>query len=131
MKNIMLLVAIFATCSLVAVAGGDLSEEKPDFGQIVHLDQACPSSLLDEALPYAEGDFKKVVASGPDKYAIHCAENPESACYEYNVQEKWIRLCDGEGTMIGYVVSVESVGEYTDPETGENINVFDVTTATN
>jgi hypothetical protein len=130
MKTVMYTVALLAACSLVANARGDLFDRGADIRPNIHAEKVSEESLLEETLPYAEGEFKRLIAAGPDKYAIHCAENPESACYEYNVQERWVRLCDGEGTMIGYVVSVEYVGSYTDPETGEYISVYDVTTGT-
>lgn len=70
------------------------------------------------------------IDAGPDKYTIKCKQNPQAVCYEYNTDDNWIRLCDGSGTMIGYVTSVEYMGNYEDPSTGDIIDIYEVQTGT-
>jgi hypothetical protein len=83
-----------------------------------------------EELPYVEGDFVEIINTGPGVLAIHCEPNRESACFEYNKYQKWVRLCDGVGTMISYVETVVYVGLQYDPETGKSIDIYNVTIST-
>ncbi|GEM_PF-5249178 len=87
-------------------------------------------SSLEEPIQEAEGEFRELIDAGPDKYTIKCKQNPQAVCYEYNTDDNWIRLCDGSGTMIGYVTSVEYMGNYEDPSTGDIIDIYEVQTGT-
>jgi hypothetical protein len=77
-----------------------------------------------------EGVYKRVLAMMPGHIAVDCDDDPNSTCFEYNAEERWIKLCDGKDTMIGYVISVNVDSEYIDPETGATGTRYDVQVGT-